>query len=222
MVWDRSTKPRRIGRTPFGWPEQKWEYESAPLMSSNDQNAPDAAAALAEIAALLRNGQSVALVGPAGRGKSALLRAVAAEFDLSGGLVTYLDGATLRATSVPDLFGWLAAGVCATLDARGLPSEPALDAAVAEPGRLPFELAVRRLNQRGLSIVLAIDSFEHLCASPQATIQFFNALRSAAGRFRLVFLTASTRPLFDLTYANASEHILSSPFFNIFAQIWLR
>jgi hypothetical protein len=49
----------------------------------------------------------------------------------------------------------------------------------------------------------------------------FNALRSAAGRFQLVFLTASVRPLIELTYSGRSRNILSSPFFNIFAQQFL-
>jgi hypothetical protein len=42
-----------------------------------------------------------------------------------------------------------------------------------------------------------------------------------AGRFKLAFLTASANPLFDLTFTGRPEEILTSPFFNIFAPLYL-
>jgi len=60
-----------------------------------------------------------------------------------------------------------------------------------------------------------------LSGNPQLGVSFFNGLRSLAGRYELVFLTASVRPLIDLTYAGCAEEIASSPFFNIFASIRL-
>jgi hypothetical protein len=80
---------------------------------------------------------------------------------------------------------------------------------------------VRRLNECGLRIVLALDDFEYLSNNGNLDLAFFNALRAAAGRFSLVFLTASVRPLLDLTFAVRSQNLLSSPFFNIFALRWL-
>ncbi|MFH1635829.1 MAG: serine/threonine-protein kinase, partial [Chloroflexota bacterium] len=52
-------------------------------------------------------------------------------------------------------------------------------------------------------------------------VNFFNALRSAAGRYQLAFLTGSAHPLIQLTYSGRSQEILSSPFFNIFAPLFL-
>jgi hypothetical protein len=66
-----------------------------------------------------------------------------------------------------------------------------------------------------------LDEFEQLTMNPHVDVGFYNALRSAAGRLRLVFLTASAQPLIELTYFDSSKKILSSPFFNIFAQLYL-
>ncbi len=42
-------------------------------------------------------------------------------------------------------------------------------------------------------------------------VSFFNGLRSMAGRYELVFLTASVRPLIDLTYAGLCHFGLEAP-----------
>jgi tRNA A-37 threonylcarbamoyl transferase component Bud32 len=103
------------------------------------------------------------------------------------------------------------------LETRGFPPEPALDKVADTPSRLAFEAALRRLNQAGHRVVLLLDEFERLGTNGKLDLNFFNALRSAAGRYQLVFVTASARPLIELTYADHSREILSSPFFNIFA-----
>ncbi|HNB50672.1 MAG TPA: serine/threonine-protein kinase, partial [Anaerolineales bacterium] len=89
------------------------------------------------------------------------------------------------------------------------------------PGDYAGSTAVRRLNQRNLRVVLLLDEFERLSTNPNLDVNFFNALRAAAGRYQLIYLTASSTPLIQLTYAVRSQEILSSPFFNIFAQHFL-
>jgi serine/threonine protein kinase len=136
-------------------------------------------------------------------------------------LLVYLDCEVLGEGRHEEIFGQLAVGMAATLEEQGLPPEAALESAIARPSRLGFEGAIRKLNQRGLRVVLILDEFERLSVNPHLDLNFFNALRSAAGRYQLVFLTASARPLIELTYSGRSQEILSSPFFNIFAPLFL-
>jgi hypothetical protein len=77
------------------------------------------------------------------------------------------------------------------------------------------------LNRQGLRIVLILDDFENLSANPHIDVTFFNTLRSLAGRYQLAYITSSARPLIELTSANQASDFLSSPFFNIFAPIYL-
>lgn len=183
--------------------------------------------ALQEIAAFLRGNQSVSIIGPRKIGKTSLLfHLMRAETWPSVGLddknlFVYLDCEVLGEGKHEDIFGQFAGEMLATLDSRGLPPEPALEAALNKPTRLAFEAAVRKLNQRGLRVVLVLDEFERLSTNPTLDVNFFNALRSAAGRYQLVFLTASARPLIELTYTGKAQEILSSPFFNIFAPLFL-
>lgn len=182
---------------------------------------------LQEIAAFLRGNQSVSLVGPRKIGKTSLLfhlmrPSAQAQLHLEPDyLFAYLDCEVLGEGSHEDIFGQLAMGIAAALAERELAAEPALDRAVEDPSRLAFETAVRRLNQRKLRVVLILDEFERLSTNISLNVNFFNALRSAASRYQLIFLTASATPLIQLTYADKSREILSSPFFNIFAQHFL-
>ncbi len=179
-----------------------------------------------EIAAFLRGNQSISIVGPRKIGKTSLLfhlmrPQTAAELGLGGdNLLAYLDCEVLGDGGHEEILGQFAAEVAAALDERGLPPEPALDKAVERPSRLSFEAAVRRLNQRGLRVVLILDEFERLSTNDHLDVNFFNALRSAAGRYQLAYVTASARPLIQLTYSERSHDILSSPFFNIFAPLF--
>jgi hypothetical protein len=102
-----------------------------------------------------------------------------------------------------------------------LEPEAALQAAISKPAWPAVEAGLRKLNQRGLRVVLMLDEFEQLTHNPHVEVSFYNALRSAAGRLRLVFLTCSTKPLIELTCFDNSKGIRSSPFFNIFAQLFL-
>ncbi len=183
--------------------------------------------ALNDISAFLRGNQSISVVGPRKIGKTSLLfhllrREVQARLGLETDyLFVYLDCEVLGNSRADEVFGQFAADMASALDERSLPAEAALAAAAAKPTRLSFEAAVRQLNRRGLRVVLILDEFERLSANPNLDLNFFNALRSAAGRYQLAYLTASAQPLIALTYSGRSQDVLSSPFFNIFAPLFL-
>ncbi|MCP5095841.1 MAG: protein kinase [Chloroflexi bacterium] len=182
---------------------------------------------LNEIAAFLNGNQSVSIVGPRKIGKTSLLFHLMRETTwvsigiTDENLFVYLDCEVLGEGTHSEIFGQFAMEMGMALEDRGLPPEPTVAKATEKPTRLSFETAVRKLNRRGLRIILILDEFERLSLNPNLNINFFNALRSVAGRYQLVFLTASARPLIQLTYSGKSQEILSSPFFNIFAQLFL-
>ncbi|CAG0956397.1 MAG: protein kinase [Anaerolinea sp.] len=180
-----------------------------------------------EIAAFVRGNQSIAVVGQRKIGKTSLLfhlmRPETREtYNIPPEtVIAYLDCEVLGTSTTEEIFGQFSGEIAATLSEMGLPAEPALETAIQKPSRLAFEGALRKLNQRGLRIVLILDEFERLSTNTQLDVNFFNALRSAAGRYPLVFITAAARPLIELTYSGQAQEILSSPFFNIFAPLFL-
>jgi len=184
-------------------------------------------AELNEIAAFLKGNQSVSIVGPRKIGKTSLLfhlmrPEVRETLDLASGyLFIYLDCEVLGDGSHEEIFGLLSAEIAEALHEAGFDPEPALERAIDQPGRMPFERVLRRLNQRDLRVVFLLDEFERLSTNTSLDVNFFNALRSAAGRYQLAYVTASARPLIQLTYSDKSQDILSSPFFNIFAPLFL-
>ena len=160
---------------------------------------------LNEIAAFLRGNQSVSIVGPRKIGKTSLL------FHLlrpktwtslgldDNNLFVFLDCEVLGDLAVEEIFGEFANEMAATLEDRGLEPEPALERAIQNPTRLLWERALRRVNQRDLRVVIVLDEFERLSTNINLDVNFCNALRSAAGRYQLAFLTASAHPLIQLT-----------------------
>jgi tRNA A-37 threonylcarbamoyl transferase component Bud32 len=78
---------------------------------------------------------------------------------------------------------------------------------------------LRRVRDASLDLVLALDEFEGLARNSSFTPDFYGELRSLAGEMGVVFLTASKRGLYDLTYHDSTT--LSSPFFNIFSELLL-
>ncbi len=201
------------------------------MSSPGDARGPEQARArfagwehvLGEIAAFLRHDQSVSIVGPTGSGKTALLLhlmqpATRPSLGLDGNnLFVYFDCEALGTATHQTIFGRFLTGLAAALRAQGLPEEPGLRAVAENTTRLAFEATIRKLNQRGLRVVLILDAFERLSGNPHLDVTFYNVLRSIAGRYQVVFLTASVRPLIELTYCSHPEDIVSSPFFNIFA-----
>lgn len=79
---------------------------------------------------------------------------------------------------------------------------------------------LRRVDRAGLTMVLMLDEFESLAANEAFSSSFYGELRSLAGEMGIVYITASRRSLYDLTYQHADT--LSSPFFNIFSEEPLR
>jgi hypothetical protein len=183
---------------------------------------------LNEIAAFVRGNQSVSIVGPRKIGKTSLLFHLMRPETWPGlrlgtdNLFVYLDCEVLGAGGHEEILSQFAAEIAGALDMHDLAPEPALERAMDKPSRLSFEAAIRKLNRRGLRVVLILDEFERLSTNASLDVNFFNALRSAAGRYKLAFITASARPLIQLTYSGRSQEILSSPFFNIFAPLFLR
>jgi hypothetical protein len=182
---------------------------------------------LNEIAAFLRGNQSVSIVGPRKIGKTSLLfhlmrKESRTKLGLDDNfLFVYIDCEVLGEGSHDEIFGQFAVEISEGLAENNLPSEPALEEVIAKPGRLALERAIRKLNQRNLRVIILLDEFERLSTNPSLDVNFFNALRSAAGRYQLAYITASARPLIHLTYSGKSQEILSSPFFNIFAPLYL-
>ncbi len=74
----------------------------------------------------------------------------------------------------------------------------------------------RRIERAGLTLVLMLDEFESLASNAAFDPSFYGELRSLAGEMGVVYITASRRSLYDLTYQHADT--LSSPFFNIFSE----
>ncbi|MEM7112716.1 MAG: protein kinase [Chloroflexota bacterium] len=75
---------------------------------------------------------------------------------------------------------------------------------------------LRRLERAGLTVVMMLDEFESLAANAAFDSSFYGELRSLAGELGVVYLTASKKSLYELTYQHADT--LSSPFFNIFSE----
>ena len=78
---------------------------------------------------------------------------------------------------------------------------------------------LRRLDRAGITLVLMFDEFECLATNRAFDVGFYGQLRSLAGELGVVYITASKRSLYDLTYEH--KNTLSSPFFNIFSEIQL-
>ncbi|MBN1661172.1 MAG: serine/threonine protein kinase, partial [Anaerolineae bacterium] len=78
---------------------------------------------------------------------------------------------------------------------------------------------LRRVRDKGLDLVLTLDEFEGLARNPAFEPDFYGELRSLAGELGIVYLTASKRSLYELTYHHTGT--LSSPFFNIFSELRL-
>ena len=182
---------------------------------------------LNEIGAYLHGNQSVSIVAPRKIGKTSLLLHLMRPETMAAlgigreNLFAYIDCQALSTSRQDEIFANFCTEIAAALHTHKLEPELSLKSAVTTPTWSAFEFALRKLIQRGLRVVLMLDEFEQLTMNPHMDVSFYNALRAAAGRLRLVFLTASAQPLIELTYFDSSKKILSSPFFNIFAQVYL-
>ena len=182
---------------------------------------------LKELGTFIQGNQSVSIIGPRKIGKTSLMMHLMraenlAALDLAAeNIFVYIDCQMLSDSQHNQVFAHFCTEMAAALRVQGFEPEPSLKAAVSTPTRSAFEIALRKLNQRGLRVVLLLDEFEQLTLNPYIDVNLYNALRAAVGRLRLVFLTASSLPLIELTYPERSQKILSSPFFNIFAPLFI-
>lgn len=174
---------------------------------------------LSQILGLLRNGQSVSLIGPRRIGKSSLLIHLAQPsvreaygLDASNVLFVALDCQELAGSPPEEVYELLLDGLQGAGQANG---QYAND--TADPGTYrALDRALQQAAQRGANVVVLLDEFELLAANDHLTPYFFARLRGLTTKYGLAFMTASQRPLFAIT---AEEEILSSPFFNIFVTV---
>ena len=168
--------------------------------------------------------QCRSLVGERKLGKSTLLTYVGQPdvlrrygLDPQRQLMLYFDLESMASASVEDF--WME--VLDRLSAR-LPEGDLLNAVkrAADYGEVRF-MAVRRLLRRvrdaGFDVALCLDEFESLARNSSFEPDFYGELRSLAGELGLVYLTASKRSLYEVTYEHSDT--LSSPFFNIFSEL---
>ena len=176
---------------------------------------------ISQILGLLRNGQSVSLVGPRRIGKSSLLIHICrpltrADKGLSTDDVIFalLDCQELGGSPPEEVYEALFTSVSDSINMQIGELE-----LIDPPGTYrALDRILSAIHRRGVSVVLLLDEFELLAANDQLTPYFFARLRGLTTKYGLAYVTASQRPLFAIT---ADEKILSSPFFNIFATLSL-
>lgn len=176
-------------------------------------------AEISQILGLLRNGQSVSLIGPRRIGKSSLLLHVARpqvrktlQLAPPHALFTVIDCQEFGGSPPEEIYEALLAELIDATSVAGV--------AIEEETRYgtyrSLDRVLNHIHRQGISVVVLLDEFELLAANERLTPYFFARLRGLTTKYGLAFLTASQRPLFDIT---ADEEILSSPFFNIFVTL---
>jgi hypothetical protein len=183
--------------------------------------------AVGQALSLLGNRQSISLVGQRRIGKTSLLFHIAdPEVFTQHGLrrdqhlFVYVDCGGLSNLDQPGVYQVLleeAGDTLSDID-PDLSRLAALDEAQSMTYRA-FERALRGLIRGGWRPIILLDEFDLMAHNPHLDPDFFSGLRALAAKYSIAYVTASKRPLLDLTYADAST--LSSPFFNIFASIRL-
>jgi hypothetical protein len=176
---------------------------------------------------LLGNEQSISLVGQRRIGKTSLLFHIAdpeifAHHGPKHGehLFVYVDCGGLSRLDQSGIYQVLLEEVSRALADVDPDLSPlgALDEAQPMTYRA-FERALRRLIRGGWRPIILLDEFDLMAHNPHLDPDFFSGLRALAAKYSIAYVTASKRPLLELTYADAST--LSSPFFNIFASVRL-
>ncbi len=175
-----------------------------------------------EILGLLRNGQSVSLIGSRRIGKSSLLihlsrPQVRAPMNLapSEALFVLVDCQELGGSPAEEVYETFLIGLLDAAEAGGIK----LDNADYSPGTYrAIDRILHQITRKNVTAVVLLDEFELLAANDHLTPYFFARLRGLTTKYGLAYLTASQRPLFAIT---AEEEILSSPFFNIFVTLAL-
>ena len=172
-----------------------------------------------QILGLLRNGQSVSLIGPRRIGKSSLLihltrDAVRSQMQLNPphALFILIDCQEFGGSPPEEIYEALLDGLLDAAQEAGMSIE-----ADQSPGTYrALDRVLHQIHKQDTAVVVLLDEFELLAANDQLTPYFFARLRGLTTKYGLAYLTASQRPLFAIT---AEEEILSSPFFNIFVTL---
>ena len=176
-------------------------------------------AEIEQILGLLRNGQSVSLIGPRRIGKSSLLiqlcqNEVRQPFQLEppNALFVLRDCQELGGSPAEEVYESLVIGLVDAAEDAGISID-----IPAQPGTYrALDRALNKITRQNINVVILLDEFELLAANKHLTPYFFARLRGLTTKYGLAYLTASQRPLFAIT---AEEEILSSPFFNIFVSL---
>jgi hypothetical protein len=172
-----------------------------------------------QILGLLKNGQSVSLIGPRRIGKSSLLLQLSTptirtlyRLEPANALFVMLDCQELAGSPPEEVYELFLDGLLDSAQQAGLTLERD-----THPGTYrTLDRVLNQIYQKKLSVVVMLDEFELLAANQHLTPYFFARLRGLTTKYGLAFLTASQKPLFAIT---AEEEILSSPFFNIFVTL---
>ena len=176
-------------------------------------------AEISQILGLLRKGQSVSLIGPRRIGKSSLLIHLTRpevrtqlNMDPPQSLFVLVDCQEFGGSPPEEIYEALHDGLLDAAEDAGIEIK-----STQTPGTYrALDRALHQVSKEGISVVVLLDEFELLAANEQLTPYFFARLRGLTTKYGLAYLTASQRPLFDIT---AEEEILSSPFFNIFVTL---
>lgn len=178
-------------------------------------------AQITEILGLLRNGQSVSIMGPRRIGKSSLMLhlsrgAVREQADLAPpkAIFVLVDCQELGGSPPEEVYDALYTGVLDAAEDADIPLKPS-----NRPGTYrALDRALNQVTKAGTAVVVLLDEFELLAANEQLGPYFFARLRGLTTKYGLAYVTASQRPLYAIT---ADEEVLSSPFFNIFVTLQL-
>jgi hypothetical protein len=84
---------------------------------------------------------------------------------------------------------------------------------------LDFERSLDAIIAPGLRTVFLFDEFEGIARNRRLGKGFFNGLRGLGQTGKVVYIVASGKTLYELSYHD--ESVLTSPFFNIFYPVWL-
>lgn len=175
---------------------------------------------------LLRNRQCVSVVGPPRIGKSSLLRYLerrlehGAEHSEEAGAERYccvfVDCKALGSEEPDQCAQTIHSELALHLDELGLadvlPQKP------ASPGHfLNLQMALRSVRRQGLRVVLLFDNFDTLGENPLLDKGFFDWLSSVNAKEYVLYVTASSRPLGEITYSKAESK--TSEFFRLFTPI---
>ena len=155
-----------------------------------------------QILGLLRNGQSVSLIGPRRIGKSSLLMHLcrpqvrkSLQLNPPNSLFVLIDCQEFGGSPPEELYEAMLDGL---LDAA---EEAEIDVNQSHtPGTYrAIDRTLHQISKNNVSVVVLLDEFELLAANEHLTPYFFARLRGLTTKYGLAFLTASQRPLFAIT-----------------------